>query len=145
MEEFIMKRIFIILLSIVFLYGCAAGPGKLTKVKDKNLVEIKKEGDTEYEVIVMDPGFDTWFQTTWSPAKDRSLEYYKHWNQRYVSAWNEKVRRSRSNDFFDTEINYNPGTNYGIEVERVLYYYFRWVDTKLGIPILDTPPPGGIL
>jgi hypothetical protein len=45
---------------------------------------------------------------------------------------------------FDMLINYEPTVDYGMEVERKLYYYFRWVDTKLGIPILDTPPPGAI-
>ncbi len=139
-----MKTIATGFLSMLIVFGCA-GPGNVMKVKDKNLIEIKKEDDTEYEVIVMDPGFENWFEITWSPAKDRSVEYYKSWNQQYVSAWNEKVRRPGSNNFFEVEINYEPSINYGIEVERKLYYYFRWVDTKLGIPILDRKPPGGIL
>jgi hypothetical protein len=100
-------------------------------VKDKNLLEIE-QNEEEYELLVLDPGFETWFLTTWSPAKDRNPSYYKMWNQRYVNAWNYQIQ-------------YDATIDYGMEVERKLYYYFRWVDTKLKIPILDSPPPAGIL
>jgi hypothetical protein len=111
----------------------------------ENIIDITKNDDQEeYELIVLDPGFDTWFTTTWNPAKDRSVNYYSHWNSQYVSAWNYKASRPHYSDMFDMLINYEPTVDYGMEVERKLYYYFRWVDTKLGIPILDTPPPGAI-
>ncbi|NJN28107.1 MAG: hypothetical protein HC819_20120 [Cyclobacteriaceae bacterium] len=111
------------------------------QVKDKNLIDIEKNDDEQYEVIVFDPGFETWFATTWSPAKDRSVAYYKQWNQQYVNAWNYKASHPGTYRFFDTTIQYDPTVDYGIEVERKLYYYFRFVDTKMGIPILDTTPP----
>jgi hypothetical protein len=103
----------------------------------------KEEGE-EYELIVIDPGFENWFLTTWNTAKDRSVGYYSHWNSQYVSAWNYKASHPQYSRFFDTMINYQPTIDYGIELERKLYYYFRWVDTRKGIPILDSPGPRAI-
>ena len=50
-----------------------------------------------------------------------------------------------SYDLVNNMIQYDVSIDYGMDVERKLYYYFRWVDTELRIPILDNPPPGGIL
>lgn len=130
-------------LSVILLIGCTSS-NRLLKVPDENLVDIA-QNESAYELIVLDPGFDTWFITAWSPAKDRSVAYYSNWNNQYVSEWNYKAMQPHTSKFFDTVIQYNPTIEYGIEVERKLYYYFRWVDTKLGIPILNTRPPGGIL
>jgi hypothetical protein len=138
-----MKGIFWFIIAAILSFGCSTS-SKMLGVSDKNLIDISRDKD-EYEIIVMDPGFDTWFATTWSPAKDRSVEYYSLWNQRYVSEWNYKVTNPHTTELFNNMIQYDPAADYGIEVERVLYYYFRWVDTKLGIPILNSRPPGGVL
>jgi len=134
-----MKTILSALFGMLFLFSCSSSSRMMT-VPDENLVEIEKNKD-EYELIVMDPGFDSWFITTWSPAKDRSLSYYNSWNQRYVTAWNYKATRPLTSKYFENIIMYDPTVDYGIELERKLYYYFRYVDTKLGIPILDGQPP----
>ncbi len=138
-----MKNSIEIILVSFFLLSCV-NSNRMQSVPDKNLIDIKQNAD-EYEVIVMDPGFDTWFATTWSPAKDHGEEYYAMWNQRYVNAWNYKATRPLTAPLFENIIQYDPTVDYGIDVQRKLYYYFRWVDTKQGIPILDSPPPGGIL
>jgi hypothetical protein len=116
----------------------------MTTIKDENLIDISKNED-EYELIVLDPGFDSWYATTWSQAKDRNEAYYSYWNQRYVIEWNYKATHPHYSKYFENIIQYDPNIDYGIEIERKLYYYFRYVDTKLGIPILDSPPPGGII
>lgn len=138
-----MKNALQITFIALFGMGCMT-TNRVLQVPDKSLLDIKQDQE-EYELIVLDPGFETWFLTTWSPAQDRSIEYYALWNQRYVTEWNYKATQPRSSIFFDNMIYYDPNIKYGIEVERKLYYYFRWVDTKLGIPILDTRPPGGII
>lgn len=138
-----MKSSIIICVIIFVMAGCTTS-NRMLAVKDKNLLEIE-QNEEEYELLVLDPGFETWFLTTWSPAKDRNPSYYKMWNQRYVNAWNYQATRPHSFKVFDSTIQYDATIDYGMEVERKLYYYFRWVDTKLKIPILDSPPPAGIL
>jgi len=129
---------------LILLFGACHTSNRMLAVKDENLIDIKQD-EEEYELLVLDPGFETWFQATWGPAKDRSLSYYKSWNQRYVIEWNYKARQPHTFDLFDNTIQYDPNINYGLPVERKLFYYFRWVETQLNIPILSSPPPGGIL
>jgi len=138
-----MKKIVDFIFLSILLYSCVSA-NRMQTMPDKNLIDIKQNED-QYEVVVLDPGFDSWFATTWSPAKDHNVEYYAQWNQRYVNAWNYKATQPLTAPLFENIIQYDPTIDYGIEVERKLYYYFRWVDTKQGIPILDSRPPGGIL
>ena len=137
-----MKQIVVVLLGMIWLAACSVSRPMMPT--DKNLISLESEED-QYEVMVLDPGFESWFITTWSRANDRSEAYYSNWNQQYVLAWNYKASQPHTSQFFNNRIEYDPNIRYGIDVERKLYYYFRWVDTKLGIPILDTPRPGGIL
>ena len=135
-----MKKIWFISLTVLILSGCYSS-NRMIVAGDENLINIDKEEEA-YEIQVLDPGFETWFATTWSRAMDRDVSYYSYWNQRYVTEWNYKASRPHTSSFFDNQIAYDPSVDYGIEVERKLYYYFRWVDTKLGIPILSVRPPG---
>lgn len=138
-----MKSVTGVILMAVLLLGCTSS-GRLLRAPAENIIDIS-QNEEEYELVVLDPGFDTWFATSWSLSKDRSSAYYSSWNNQYVSEWNYKARQPHTSQFFDNVIQYDPTTDYGIEVERKLYYYFRWVETKLGIPILHTRPHGGIL
>lgn len=101
-------------------------------------LETDKE-EKEHRLIILDPGFDSWFITNWSPAQDRSYSYYKYWNDQYVQAWNYKAMQPGHSRFFENIIQYNPHENYGMDIMRRLYYYFRWVEIELRIPILDIP------
>jgi len=116
-------------------------------VKDKNLTtqaEMEQEEEVEYDVEVFDPQFDIWYEMNWSPANERTERYYKLWNDRYVNAWNWKASQTGYGSFFASTINYDPSEEYGIELNRKLYYYFRYVEMELRIPILDTIRPVGI-
>ncbi len=140
-----MKNVFVILLSVIFLASCTSTSRRSLRTPASNVIDLTQPNDEgEYELIVLDPGFDTWYATRWSPAKDRSVQYYHQWNYQYVTAWNIKATQPSTAEFFSTTINYDPSIDYGIELERKLYYYFRYVDTRLGIPILNNRPPGSI-
>lgn len=136
-----MKYLGIILILGLLVTSCS-GSRKSTEQKSPNgkkeTVELKKSNDKEeYKVVVLDPGFESWYETHWSPATDRSESYYHSWNVQYVTAWNYKATHAGYANFFTSTINYNINKNYGLKVERKLYYYFRWVETQLHIPILN--------
>jgi len=137
-----MKNILVLVMGMLIATSCATS-NKMMQVRDSNLIDIK-ENDEQYEVMVLDAGFETWFQTTWSASKDRSQQYYASWNQQYVAEWNFKANRAQNGNFFQNQIQYDQGEDYGIAVERKLFYYFRWVETELGIPILTNSPKGGV-
>jgi len=95
--------------------------------------EIKPDDSTEYELIVFDQGFETWYLLQKPAAVDHSITYYKNWNRQYVDEWNN---RSGSSRFFNSQINYDPNEDYPLEIEHKLYYYFKYVEDELNISIL---------
>jgi hypothetical protein len=103
-------------------------------VKQLSTPEIKPEDSTEYELIVFDPGFETWYLLKKSPAMDHSIDYYKNWNMQYVQAWNNS---SGMRNLFGSPINYEYREKYPFELEHKLYYYFQYVENELKIPILN--------
>lgn len=95
--------------------------------------EIAPDDSIKYELIVLDPGFDSWYLQKPTPELDRSKEYFKYWNNQYVQEWNNNPGINRH---FGTSINYDFSEDYPLEIEHKLYYYFRYVEEILKIPIL---------
>ncbi|TKG94709.1 hypothetical protein EYV94_12260 [Puteibacter caeruleilacunae] len=128
-----MKRLMIITVFALLAIGCTS----TRQFTDVNASAPEMSQDSlEYEIWITDIGFDTWFMLNYSPSQDRSNEYYRSWNNRYVIEWNYKYTSGHYG--IDSEIvNYDPTIDYGIEVNRKLYYYFRFVEEELRIPILD--------
>lgn len=85
------------------------------------------QDSTEYEVFIDDLKFDQWYLMNYSEAKDHSNEYYHSKNLVAVSNWNDYYRKGRYIQFMDSYINYEPQIDYGIEVNRKLYWYFKFV------------------
>lgn len=99
--------------------------------------EIKPEDSTEYELVVFDPEFETWYLLKKSPPMDHSIDYYKNWNTQYVQAWNSS---SGMSGLLGSPINYDFKEKYPFEIEHKLYYYFQYVENELNIPILQSRP-----
>ncbi len=131
-----MKKLWILVLSVTVFWGCA-GVQPHVMITDENLVQPKGEEKVEYDLEVFDTGFNTWFLTQWNQSQDRSYRFYDTWNDRYVYAWNYKATSPRYAGFFNSTINYDQNEDYGMEVSRKLYYYFKYVETELNIPILN--------
>src|SRR6056297_1025463 len=105
--------------------------------KDSTSVEINSEDSTEYELLVFDSGFENYLATV--PPKDfYSNEYYKNWNIQYCSEWNRRHQSPfRYGDFYETQINYDPSADYGIDLNYKLYYYFQYIEDKYGIVLIN--------
>ena len=83
-----------------------------------------KADSTEYELIIFDEGFESWYIKNYKPKWYHTKSYYKHWNQRYVNKWN--YRYNLGDHRFDSYIDYQPTKNYGKELEHKLYYFFEY-------------------
>lgn len=86
----------------------------------------------EYEIIIMDIGFETYLNTIAKPMNFYSKEYYETKNRFYVTEWNIRARnplRYRG-DIYENEINYDFNVDYGLEVNYKLYNYFKFVEHK---------------
>lgn len=108
----------------------------ITGTRTGSNIIVKQEGGDEYEITIIDPGFDRWFITNGKPASYYSLAYYEQQNRRYVISWNEKVSQQayyRSPYYpFENRIDYDPTIHYGLEVNYKLYYYFKYIEDVYG-------------
>ena len=128
-----MKTLGIIGFLLVMLCACSS---QKDIVKISSAKQVAVNDSTEYELLVLDPQFETWFLTNYSPAKDHSNAYYQSWNNQYVSDWNYHYMAGHYPRIFENYIEYDDFTDYGIELNRKLYYYFRYVETYLKVPVL---------
>jgi hypothetical protein len=131
-----MRLTVFIILTALLLASCAS-QRKTTQVKISNEVTTS-EDSLEYELIIIDPGFETWFITTAKPVWFYSQNYLEGWNRQYVSAWNQQYTGGRNSRVFETYIDYQPNIDYGLDLNYRLFYYFQYVEKKLKIPILPS-------
>ncbi len=129
-----MKLKFLVLFTAVLFASCA-GPEKLARVELNNQ-EGQAADSVEYELVVLDPGFETWFLMHSRPSWYHTQSYYELWNRQFVSAWNTKSMSSRYSRMFDSTIDYDPTADYGLEINHKLFYYFQYVERELRIPVL---------
>lgn len=131
-----MKRIGYFLLIVFVVFASCSGSRKLPKVDIKN-TDSQATDSVEYELIVFDPGFESWYLSYSKPSWYHSQNYYESWNRQYVSEWNHKAMSSRYSRFFETTIDYDLYTDYGLELNHRLFYYFQYVEKVLKIDILS--------
>ena len=127
--------IIIILLSLAFIACHTTKPIPKGDAETAKISEAESDS-TEYELIVMDVRFDSFLAT--QPFKEfYSNEYYRNWNIQYVTEWN--IRHSnplRYGDFYQTQIDYSPHIDYGIELNYQLYNYFLFIEKEYGIVLI---------
>lgn len=108
-------------------------PGKPKKVE----VISDSKDSTEYELIIIDPGFQSWFDRNYKPAWYYTNDYLATWNYQYVIAWNAKVTdpsffQNRADNPFIQEIDYRSDIDYGLDLNYKLYHYFKYIEETWG-------------
>ena len=85
----------------------------------------------EYEILIIEPGFDSWLVTQ-PPKGYYGLTFLESKNRSFVLDYNERVRNPQrySSIIYPEEINYDQGTEYGLEVNYMLYNYFLYFQQK---------------
>lgn len=78
----------------------------------------------EYEVIIFDNLFESWFFTNARPRGYYSKSYLESKNRIWVSNFNTKARSGKFG--FDYTIDYQSNIDYGYEVNYMLYYYLLY-------------------
>tara|TARA_Y100001933_G_scaffold253821_1_gene294648 strand:+ start:18615 stop:19097 length:483 start_codon:yes stop_codon:yes gene_type:complete len=94
-------------------------------------VEIKDE-ETEYEIIIIEPGFNAWLQSIARPKGYYSQSFLENRNAIMVTTWNQRVLQPNRYDpnLYEMQINYDPSIDYGYEVNYKLYNYFIYFQRK---------------
>lgn len=82
----------------------------------------------EYEIIIVEPGFNAWLITQ-PPKGYYGLSYLETRNRQYVTEYNHRVFAPGFNkNLYVQQINYNPSISYGLEVNYLLYNYFKYFE-----------------
>lgn len=97
----------------------------------EDTVEISSD-KTEYEIIIIEPGFNFWLQSIARPEGYYSQSYLESRNQILVSNWNQRVIQPIRFDpnLYQMRIDYESHIDYGYEVNYKLYNYFIYFQRK---------------
>jgi len=121
----------VIILLVTLFFGCKSSTkpvvaeNAVSKPQSSDTIRIANK-ELEYEIMIIDPGFDSWFRGRAKPRGFHSQYYLESRNIRWVSEWNNRAQFATNNterDLFQTQIDYQSGTNYGYEVNYLLYNY----------------------
>lgn len=78
----------------------------------------------EYEVIIIDGGFNSWLYGRAKPRGYYGEPYLRTKNLFWVNEWNVRVNLPQQyGDMYQLRIDYDPKINYGYEVNYLLYNY----------------------
>ncbi len=107
---------------------------------EEKAVFQQSEGDTihianeavDYEIIIIEPGFNTWLQSIARPQGFYSQAFLENRNLIMVNAWNNRVLQPSQFDpnLYELQIDYRQGIDYGYEVNYKLYNYFIYFQRK---------------
>ncbi|AYN67991.1 hypothetical protein D1013_11690 [Euzebyella marina] len=126
---------------ILLITGSCTGTKQAVDVSDKEQMAFdQKVGDTveissdstEYEIIIIEPGFNFWLQSIARPEGYYSQSFLENRNQIYVINYNQRVLQPMrySPSLYEWQIDYNPNIDYGYEVNYKLYNYFIYFQRK---------------
>jgi hypothetical protein len=132
-----MKPIILLIFILLANYGCNTPK---TAFSERNAQTALVENDTvsiantklEYEILVIEPGFNTWLAASARPEGYYTQSFLESRNNIYVLEWNRRVRLPGqfNPELYELQIDYNPNTDYGYDVNYQLYNYFIYFQLK---------------
>lgn len=129
-----MKYLLVLLLAI-FMISCSSTQKKTLQSFENSKVEndtITIANDSlEYEIIIIEPGFNAWLATQ-RPKGYYGQNYMEQRNQIFVTNYN--IRANNPSQYkpnlYPQSINYEFNIDYGYEVNYLLYHYFLYFQEK---------------
>lgn len=138
MKKNVHIALFLVFLALTFSCKTTSDIGAISDEEQKAFNQ--KEGDTieivsdktEYEIIIIEPGFNFWLQSIARPKHYYSQSYLENRNQLLVMEWNRRVLLPQQFDpqLYELQINYEPNIDYGYDVNYQLYNYFVYFQRK---------------
>lgn len=122
------KTFYILAIFIGIIVSCNSAKTIASTEKKSSSVSdtIRIANDSlEYEVIIIDPGFNTWLASRAHPRWYYTQEYLENKNQIYVNEWNNRVLQPQryNPNLYEMTINYDSNIDYGYEVNYLIYNY----------------------
>ncbi|MFT5251986.1 MAG: hypothetical protein ACI87N_000987 [Flavobacteriales bacterium] len=141
------KKIYIAVAVLVIIIGCSTSKKAVdapqnAKAIHGDTIRIANE-ELEYEVIIIDPGFNSWLISRSLPRGFYSQSYLENKNRSYIIEWNSRVLQpNRYNpNLYELTINYDFNIDYGYEVNYLIYNYMIYFqNTNKQIFFGNVPP-----
>ncbi|MCM4160330.1 hypothetical protein FHG64_18875 [Antarcticibacterium flavum] len=125
-----MKKFLYLLFLGVMIYSCGTSRDRDFNKKEiaataNDTVRIANDS-LEYEIIIIEPGFNLFINSIARPRGYYSQTYFENKNRFLVQDYNMRVRNPQqfNPNLYVQEINYEPDIDYGYEVNYLLYNYF---------------------
>ncbi|NRD23486.1 hypothetical protein HNV10_09565 [Winogradskyella litoriviva] len=98
---------------------------------ESDTVSISSD-ENDYEIIIIEPGFNSWLMTTARPEGFHSQSWLESRNAIMVQTWNQRNLQPQTYDpnLYELRIDYDTNTDYGYEVNYKLYNYFLYFQLK---------------
>ncbi len=139
MKNILYSLVFTIFAGLLFLscggtrksLDISAEEAQVFKQQQADTIEISNP-ESNYEIIIIEPGFDYWLRTIARPPGYYSKNFLETRNRMLVIEWNNRVMWPRRYDplLYELQINYDPLIDYGYEVNYKLYNYFVYFQRK---------------
>ncbi|WP_272151957.1 DUF6146 family protein [Tenacibaculum aiptasiae] len=129
-----LKYFSILSLILVVVYACSSSPIKNSSSSKEEPVVIKNDS-LEYEITILDPGFNNYLKTIARPVGFYSQSFLETKNRIYVTIWNSRANNSLgfNPNIYGNQIDYSPHINYGYDVNYKLFNYFEFAQRKYRI------------
>jgi len=84
--------------------------------------------ESDYEIIIIEPGFNSWLIRNARPKGFHSQQWLESRNAILVQSWNQRNLQPSVYDpnLYELRIDYDTRTDYGYEVNYKLYNYFLY-------------------
>lgn len=131
-----MKNLLTFVLILVLFSRCKTNKTQTVDTRDIPKIEtqdtIRIANDKlEYEIVIIDFGFESWMIRRARPKEFYTQSFLEARNIQYVTEWNRRVVTSGYNtNLYEMQINYSSGTDYGLEVNYMLYHYFVFFEER---------------
>ncbi|MEY8849100.1 DUF6146 family protein [Psychroserpens sp. XS_ASV72] len=125
-----MKNLFKLSLSLLLFMSCGSSQtvmvdGEEKKVPEEDIVKFSNE-QLEYDIIIIEPGFNTWLNSMARPEGYYSQSFLETRNRILVQEWNLRNLQPSVYDpnLYQVQIDYQPDIDYGYDLNYKLYNYF---------------------
>ena len=133
-----MKKILPIIIVIALIVSCKSYNNTQIINHDSEDALVKTDtvsissDETDYEIIIIEPGFNNWLLSKARPRGFHSQQYLETRNQLLVQSWNQRNLQPQVYDpnLYELRIDYDNHTDYGYEVNYLLYNYFIYFQLK---------------
>lgn len=127
----ILKYSYLSFILIVLFSACGTTTLKKTLTTTEQPVVIKNDS-LEYEIAIIDIGFNTYLNTIAKPVGYYSENYLENKNRFYVPIWNSRVNNTSiyNMNIYENIIDYSSHIKYGYAVNYKLFNYFEFAQRK---------------